>query len=81
MAPNPEGDVKKDKKHQDVLFVLSTVPNLMPVVRLKDTSKSQAVFVYPEDKTVDLRSDYLSKLNTIEGLTMQEFNVRSNQEE
>jgi hypothetical protein len=69
LTPDQNGEMQKQQRHSDVLFVLSTVKNLMPVVKLHEHGP-QAVFVTPEDNNVDLLQTTLAKLETVEGLPL-----------
>lgn len=72
LKPTEDGELKKQQRHSDVLFVLSTVKNLMPVAKLHD-DKPQALFITPEDKFLDLTDSYLKDLEKFEGLPKEEF--------
>lgn len=60
------------QRHKDVIFVLSTVKNLMPITKLKEDGP-QAIFITPEDNFVDLFQTYLSKLQKVEGLSKKDY--------
>ena len=73
LKPDAEsGHLENKQRHSDVIFVLSTIKNLMPVVRLKE-EKPQGVLITPEDNFVDLFTTYLSKLEKVEGLSKEDF--------
>ena len=55
-----------------MLFVLSTVKNLIPVTKLHEDGP-QALFVTPDDNVIDLRSNYLTHLEKVEGLPIEDF--------
>lgn len=72
LIPDESGMLPKQQRHADVLFVLSTVRNLMPVAKLHNEGP-QVLFVTPEDNVIDLFQNYLCNLNKIEGLTKEEY--------
>ena len=72
LTPDASGELQKQQRHSDVLLVLSTVKNLMPIVKLHE-SGPQALFVTPEDNVVDLLANQLSHIEKIEGLPKEEF--------
>ena len=70
LAPDASGEVQR--RQDDVLFVVSTGPNLMPVAKLHEPGV-QALFVTPQENVVDLLSTTLTKLTKIEGVSKEEF--------
>jgi hypothetical protein len=72
LQPDASGDLKKQQRHNDVVFVLSTVKTLMPVTKLHD-DKPQALFITPEDKVVNLFDTYMKNLEKVEGFSKEEY--------
>ena len=70
LAPDAAGEVQR--RADDVLFVVSTCPSLLPVAKLHEPGV-QALFVTPQENVVDLLSTRLAKLAKIEGLSKEEF--------
>ena len=66
--------MKQDNR--DVLFVLSTVKNLIPVTKLH-YSHPQAVFVCADRHYIDLLETHLHKLEKVEGMSPQEYMVKA----
>jgi len=58
----------------DVLFIISTMRELMPVTKLA-REETQALFVHPQEKQVSLLEEerYLKHLKKVEGKTLDEF--------
>lgn len=76
MQSDKEGE-KVDNK-EDVLFIISTVKELMPVTKLS-RDEPQALFVHPQDVTVNLLEEdkYLKSLQRLEGKTLAQFKEMS----
>jgi hypothetical protein len=78
LLPDKSGQVNKQQRHADVLFVLSTLRNLPPVIKIHE-DRPQALFITPEDETtiVDLYNQNLVNLERIEGMTKEECRQRA----
>lgn len=72
LVPDQQGDVNKEQREQDVIFVVSTEKNLMPTIRIK-TGHPSAFFVRPDEQFLDLFQNYLPHLDKIEGLSRRDF--------
>jgi len=72
LTPNEEGDLQNQNRNSDVLFVLSSIKGLMPVLKLHENGP-QGVFVKPDEQHVDLLNTTLASLERIEGLPREEF--------
>jgi len=72
LTPSDEGELQKQSRQSDVLYVLSSIKALMPVLKLHEDG-AQGVFVKPDEQYVDLLETTLTKLETIEGLPREEF--------
>ena len=72
LIPDESGQLQKQQRHADVLLVLSTVRNLMPIAKLHEEGP-QALFVTPEENIVNLFNSTLSHLEKVEGLTKDEY--------
>ena len=72
LQPDESGDLKKTQRHNDVIFVLSTVKNLMPITKLHE-DQPQALFITPEDKVVNLFDTYLKSAEKVEDLSKEKY--------
>ena len=72
LRPDESGALPKSQRDSDVLFVLSTVKNLMPVVKLHENGP-QALLITPEDNVVNLFQNQLVNLEKVEGLTQEQY--------
>mmetsp|Transcript_14789 Transcript_14789/g.10693 ORF Transcript_14789/g.10693 Transcript_14789/m.10693 type:complete len:115 (-) Transcript_14789:597-941(-) len=68
----PEADtgaVQNKQRHSDVIFVLASVPNLMPLTKIREVGRPQAFFFTPEDNFINLFNTTLSRVERVEGLS------------
>lgn len=72
LKPDESGQLQKQQRHSDVVFVLSTVKSLMPITKLHE-NKPQALFITPDDSVINLLDTYLPNLEKIEGVSVEEF--------
>ena len=68
--------------HNNMLFIISTTPMLIPILKLANKTQPRALIVLPEhDQTdsLDLRDSYWKDLKKIDGIPAQEFYKRCNE--
>lgn len=82
LVPDGQGEVQKQQRHADVLFVVSNIKGLMPVLKLHEDGP-QAVFITPDDNIIDLTVQHLPYVEKIEGLPKEEYfrKAKNNEQE
>ena len=68
------------KKNQDILFVISSTPNLM-FFHFDNDHKGPQGLVLPFGESIDTMKDYLPKLKTMDDLELSEWISKANNAE